>query len=298
MSLSIAKIDFFEGEREYGPTKLDGVPENGETECTQTLRWSLRFAVDVPCGGSVRRTVRKERGISLEQRTDLEGTVRGELGVAFLSKLELAIRGSFGETLTLRHLESETIEVGIKGKDCYLRRLELYQLESVLDIRCSWKPRFRRSRYWEKRVVIAHPKIVQRTEVEPRHLDCGCRPLEEEVDRMEVTSHKLSLVAPYVVRNHTLAFFDLGIAVVDGTIRTGDADTNELPWPPTSNEARDWSVDPARMEELLARPLLSAEQVVPTTVLPAYLRFLIGADENDELVLRFNRGHLAGTGIA
>lgn len=278
------EIDFFEDERVLDTFVLQGCPENGRTVCTHSIRWDWLLGRTIPCGATIAYKVEKRRGLRAEQRSDLEATVSTSLGAAFLSKLDLGLKGKIGTSVTLENTVAETDEFTYAGRECYETKIDVFQLQSVLRLAIEWKPFVGKMKSWSKVIYIDHNRIHQEASCSPKHSSCGCPQAEEQVEYAELRAPDLSMLEPYIVHHGQLYFFNLGLYVASGELHT---DFRREIWPP----ARAAVVDEAFGERAGNAVAVLEQAPVPVSLqaLPGHLRHLAGYENEGTALLRFRR---------
>ena len=280
-------VSYFEHEQTLGYQEWSNLPTSGYTTCRHFLRWNWLFGVILDCQDESEQSITRRVGIELEQRTDLEATLKAFIGSEFLGKVESEIKGSFGESLTLSQSVETTQTFRFKGKDCFRTSINLYQLQSRLEIACEWKPFIGKRKYWNKTVHINHERFAQIKVPEKAHAVCGCDdPNADHVDQFGVQTRALQLIEPFVIRNRTLAAFTVGLIVTDGVPELFDADEPPRVWPP-KDLSRDWTVD-ERASFDQQTEAIERLQSLPVSALPSYLRFLVGAEETGTFAASFS----------
>jgi hypothetical protein len=287
MTLRPDTISYFEHEQDLGEQVWTGLPKAGFTTCHHFLSWSWLFGIVLDCHDEAEQSITRRVGIELEQRTDFEATVKASVGSEFIGKAETEIKGAFGESLTLSRSLESTQTFHFKGKDCFRTSINLYQLQSRLELACEWKPLIGKRKYWNKTLRINHERFAHIKKPEKAHAACGCDdPNADQVDQFGIQTAVLQLVEPFVLRNRNLAAFTVGLAVDEGKVETFDADEPPRIWPPR-DLSRDWSIDP---REAFDEQTNAVEALValPGKALPSYLRFLIGTDATSTLTTAFS----------
>lgn len=292
-----ADIRFFdEAWRDAGDYTFNDLPSDGVTVIHHRIRWIHIFGADLECRDYAEEMVTRRHGIQQEHSERLHSTIKAAFGAAFLGQLESKVEAEISRSITLSKEEAETRTFRLNAFDCYKTSVNVYQLQSELEISCEWKSLLgAKDNYWREKVLVNHNRYaVEKGRLEPAYEVCGCeQPYDDPVVELDVESEHLSVREAALLRNRLLTLLTFGIAVEQGHVKTLSASDHPVHWPPRDGPPQEWGIDPEEAMDEQTEPLLMADLPFPATVLPEYLRFLTRIDSDQSLILRFEANQFA-----
>jgi hypothetical protein len=279
--------EYFEGEMETHHFILDQ-SNNGITSCIVRQRWDKLLGRTLDCGSKSKHTITRTRGVSREQRQELEAYANSSFGVNYLAKLELQLTGTLGSVVTIQHEVTEENEFEFEVPNCFQRMYEVFQLKYIIRVASEWRPLLGSKKYWEKDLEVYTNEIYQRSRLTPWHRECGCGP--GDIPRgggVDLNGGGIGMSEPYVVTDSGLHLYTVGVLVTDDGVRPVDDWRGTGAMPTIPSAGRDWYTELHEREEYYLKLLTEREHYFTYGIFPRHLRFLVGASEEDIVAVRF-----------
>jgi gas vesicle protein len=175
-------IEFYFGDREMEKFDLELHGGKARLTCTVIERWEERFGRVLKCGNRRSEVITQKCGISLEERQDLEATVKGSLGLSGIAELKSEIKGKFATKIEFNESTDVKKEFKFEAPKCGRLDLMSYQLKRVY--RFSYDDaRFFHKDSWTRNFSEWVDRIYDDSRKYPYDPNCGCKPKSEpEID--------------------------------------------------------------------------------------------------------------------
>lgn len=198
-------IDFFVGERVYGPYLMSDRPQ-GKLTCTLIEEWKERKAWSIACGDKHTYVLRKKIGISETDRRELETTISSSLKLKSILEVRTEVKDKIGYEIRIEESIEEDDSFEFFAKECERKDYVVYQFRriynfSFLDKRSLIRRiiNVSRNKSFDKNICEWIDKVYARPfRIDP-HPDCKCNIRKNKYDGfINFISKKIGLQVAYL----------------------------------------------------------------------------------------------------
>jgi hypothetical protein len=195
-------IDLFTGTRElkrFSKTLHEG---KATLSCIITERWHRIVERSVKCGAGFSRKLTSRLGIERTEKEELEGVVKGSLGLTSIASFESTIRASTGLDTRLEYTSELEESFDFKAPQCGLRTIDLYQLQRLYYLEFEDTRVFRREN-WNKEFLCWVDRIHDGGSSVEWIPECGCEkrtPPQDADGKFYINLGKVSFLSSFEER--------------------------------------------------------------------------------------------------
>jgi gas vesicle protein len=172
-------IVFYFGDREVDSFRLSLHRGKATLCCTITERWEERFARVLKCGNSRKAVLSRKCGITLEERENLEATVKGSIGLKGIAELKSEMAGKTETKIEFNESTETKEEFTFSAPRCGRLDLTSYQLRRIYHLEYDDRRVWHRDT-WTRNFGEWIDRIYDDSQRYPYDPDCQCQPAKKE----------------------------------------------------------------------------------------------------------------------
>jgi len=207
-------IEFFFDERQIDSFSLDLHDGKTTLTCTVIERWDELLGRVYRCGNGETQKIVRHRGISVEERQNLEATIKSSLGLTGIAELKSAIKGEVARKIEFEESQDLTREFTFAAPKCGRLELLWYQLKRLYRFQCSDRRRWHTGS-WTRTFTEWVDLIYDATQRFPYDPNCNCEPKSAPKNDGSVTillGDKIAMRTGYRRDGATLTLPELNVS--------------------------------------------------------------------------------------
>jgi hypothetical protein len=167
-------FNLFSGRQTFPALRLEWNKGKTVLSCAAWEEWRLipPSPLVLSCGSERTEKMTRRYGITRTERSELEATVSGSLGVKGIAGIESAIKSGMGTEISLEAGEETESTFRFTAPPNGRRIVLLYQLTHGLHMSFEDR-RFWHRDAWERTLIAWLPPVFDASKVEPVHPSCG-----------------------------------------------------------------------------------------------------------------------------